>query len=96
MQRAGHEDFATTLIYIREAETFGDVGASFPPLPPAALVKAADRGESSSFWGTFGSTGILPVNPAQEGENPLLATFYGDPSGNRTRVTGVRGRCPNR
>jgi len=25
-----------------------------------------------------------------------LFTTEGDPSGNRTRVTGVRGRCPNR
>lgn len=36
MQRAGHEDFATTQIYIRTAEAVRDgFGAPFPPLPPS-------------------------------------------------------------
>lgn len=49
MQRAGHTDFRTTQIYIREAEAirdgFGDV---FPPLPSALLSPhlSQDRGSS--------------------------------------------------
>ncbi len=34
MQRAGHDRFETTLIYIREAEKLGaGFGEPFPPLP---------------------------------------------------------------
>ncbi len=45
MQRAGHSNFATTLGYIREAESvlegFGDV---FPPLPAALMVPNVTTG----------------------------------------------------
>lgn len=35
MQRAGHSDIATTMIYVRTAEAIGDAfGDVFPPLPP--------------------------------------------------------------
>lgn len=49
-RRAGHADFDTTQIYIREAETLGrDVGAPFPPLPACLLngAKGADPGGDS-------------------------------------------------
>jgi integrase len=36
MHRAGHSDFKTTQLYVREAEAIrGGFGAVFPPLPPA-------------------------------------------------------------
>lgn len=38
-------------------------------------------------------TGAAVVGPVSLG---TMFTTGGDPSGNRTRVTGVRGRCPNR
>jgi hypothetical protein len=47
--RAGHEDFATTQGYIREAESirtgFGDV---FPPLPLALLKLGSSRSQTSN------------------------------------------------
>jgi hypothetical protein len=46
MQRAGHVQFATTLGYIREAETVGrDVGTPFPPLP--SDLGGPDQGSSA-------------------------------------------------
>jgi hypothetical protein len=49
MQRAGHEDFATSQIYIRTAEAvregFGEV---FPPLPATLFGNDDDRGDSRS------------------------------------------------
>jgi hypothetical protein len=36
----------------------------------------------------------FPVTLKAGNDEP--AEFVGDPSENRTRVTGVRGRCPNR
>lgn len=37
-RRMGHTSLATTQRYIREAETLGDVGAPFPPIPESFLV----------------------------------------------------------
>jgi integrase len=48
MQRAGHEDFETTMGYVREAETFGAVSAPFPELPP---LDGPDEGFSE--WGSW-------------------------------------------
>jgi integrase len=42
-QRAGHSGFATTEIYIREAENLGrDFGDPFPPLPPGLTSGVSD------------------------------------------------------
>ncbi len=51
MQRAGHEDFATTQGYIREAERFGEVGnvAPFPSLP-SALILPEKAPETAHDW----------------------------------------------
>jgi integrase len=39
MRRAGHTDFKTTSLYVREAEVLGaSVGAPFPTLPPALFL----------------------------------------------------------
>jgi hypothetical protein len=39
MQRAGHTDFKTTQLYVREAENLRTaIGAPFPPLP-ASIVR---------------------------------------------------------
>jgi integrase len=43
-QRAGHSGFATTEIYIREAENLGrDFGDPFPPLPPGLGLGSPSR-----------------------------------------------------
>lgn len=47
-RRAGHASFATTQIYIREAENLGaDVGAPFGPLPTSFLTKIGAPDQSS-------------------------------------------------
>ena len=57
MRRAGHEDFATTTGYVREAENLvyplGDV---FPPLPPALLESSAESSEGPAQWGLLRET----------------------------------------
>lgn len=46
-RRLGHSDFATTQIYIREAESLGrDVGEPFPELPDALLAAAESLTDS--------------------------------------------------
>ncbi|MDC3989011.1 tyrosine-type recombinase/integrase [Polyangium jinanense] len=51
MQRAGHQNFNSTLIYIREGEALrGNVGEVFPPLPACLLVPA---GEGSAGGGNL-------------------------------------------
>jgi hypothetical protein len=43
--RAGHLDFDTTQLYIREGEALrGDVGEVFPPLPASCSVRPARAG----------------------------------------------------
>jgi hypothetical protein len=38
MQRAGHQSFSTTMLYVREAENLGaHFGTPFPPLPAELL-----------------------------------------------------------
>src|SRR5579863_7203961 len=47
MQRAGHEDFATTQIYIRTAEAVRDgFGTPFPSLPPRSFDPRSVLGQS--------------------------------------------------
>ena len=57
MRRAGHEDIATTMGYIREAENLvtpiGD--AVFPPLP-AALISAGISPEGPATWAQLRET----------------------------------------
>jgi hypothetical protein len=61
-RRAGHADFDTTQIYIREAEALGpDVGKPFPPLPagllggaPAGPYAPVSPGESLEKGATLG------------------------------------------
>lgn len=49
MQRAGHANFSTTQLYIREAESVGvQVGEPFPPLPAALKEKATGNGLSGA------------------------------------------------
>jgi hypothetical protein len=52
-QRAGHADFTTTQIYLREAENLAaGFGTVVPPLPPDLLAKPARaRGVSASAFG---------------------------------------------
>jgi integrase len=55
MQGAGHKNFTTTQIYIREAENVSiPPGSVFPALPASLLVRAAQSSTESSF----GSRGI--------------------------------------
>jgi hypothetical protein len=59
MQRAGHEDFQTTMGYVREAENLAHAigpGDAFPPLPPALLVSQDESQESPSTWGLLRET----------------------------------------
>ncbi|MDI1484491.1 site-specific integrase [Polyangium sp. y55x31] len=51
MQRAGHQNFNSTLVYIREGEALrGNAGEVFPPLPACLLVPA---GEGSAGGGNL-------------------------------------------
>jgi hypothetical protein len=49
MQRAGHSDFDTTQIYLREAENLAaGFGAVFPPIP-ADVLRGWSFGSVSAF-----------------------------------------------
>ncbi len=51
MRRAGHENMATTMAYVREAENLlTSVGDPFPPLPNA-LVSPGESPEGPAYWG---------------------------------------------
>ena len=55
MQRAGHADFTTTRIYLREAEALrAGFGAVFPPLPSALQTKPAKAKRVSASVSAFG------------------------------------------
>lgn len=52
MRRAGHEDIATTMGYVREAENLTTMlGAPFPALPPALCESSAESSEGPAAWG---------------------------------------------
>jgi integrase len=54
MQRAGHADFVTTQIYLREAENLGSgFGAVFPPLPADVLASATSAREARKARGVL-------------------------------------------
>jgi integrase len=56
-QRAGHKHFATTALYIREAETLGvAVGEPFPPLPASLLGQSEGPGPSDPQGPSAGPT----------------------------------------
>jgi integrase len=89
MARAGHEDFATTQGYIREAEAVREgFGVVFPPLPPTLM----EGGE--------GTANMAPPAEGKDEQRPLaggessgessgqLVTSgnYSGGAGNRTRV----------
>ncbi len=81
MQRAGHRNFSTTQLYVREAEAVGiDVGTPFPPLP-ASLLEVNRTAESHKVPAEFSK----------------LSESLGKrcvPNGIRTRVTALKGPCP--
>jgi integrase len=80
MQRAGHEDFQTTMGYVREAENLAHpVGEPFPPLPSILLVSQDESQESPATWGLLRETTWK--------KNSV-------PSGIRTRVTALKGLGP--
>lgn len=63
-RRAGHASFATTQIYIREAENLGaDVGAPFGPLPTSFLTKIGAPDQSS------GHSSERPSTSTEEAKN---------------------------
>jgi integrase len=62
MQRAGHTNFATTQIYIREAETLGvTVGTPFGPLPDELCRPAQD--DQSSRQSSTSSSALTTLAP---------------------------------
>lgn len=51
MRRAGHEDMATTMGYVREAENLvHPIGEPFPGLPCALLESSAESSEGPAYW----------------------------------------------
>jgi hypothetical protein len=67
MQRAGHADFTTTQIYLREAENlnagFGDV---FPPLPPELLARPARARPSGTVSASVSALGVAALAAIRE------------------------------
>lgn len=63
MQRAGHSDLATTMIYVRTAETIGQgFGEVFPPIPEALLEPAPDGESSGESSETLEAPSLLREN----------------------------------
>lgn len=80
MQRAGHTDFKTTQIYIREAENLRrDFGTVFPALPDELLGKATRKATQG--------IGQSPIEAENMRLNELDSTgaesFLGNPSGSK-------------
>lgn len=91
MQRAGHSEFSTTMQYVREAETFGDVGTPFPPLPSLAITEP----ETPSTWGALkGANDPTRIPPRKATRRSLSGRNDGVPSGIRTRVAALKGLSP--
>ncbi|MRG98549.1 tyrosine-type recombinase/integrase [Polyangium spumosum] len=64
MQRAGHQNFNSTLVYIREGEALrGNVGEVFPPLPACLLVPA---GEGSTGGGNLSENSRGGTTPTSQ------------------------------
>ncbi len=82
MRRAGHEDIATTMGYVREAENLvHTVGPSdvFPPLPAPVCFVARNRQKGPPRGLNFANSTV------EKGSVP---------SGIRTRVTALKGLGP--
>ncbi len=79
-RRAGHENMATTMGYVREAENLvTPVGHPFPALPERLLESSLESSEGPATWALLrGST----------------YKRKGVPSGIRTRVTALKGLGP--
>jgi hypothetical protein len=81
--RAGHSDFDTTQLYIREGEALrGDVGEVFPPLPASLL---GPTGEGSDEGGNLSENlSSVPSGARQvsgfAGEAERLASHSGQKS----------------
>lgn len=64
-QRAGHEDFATTQRYLREAETLGrDSGVPFPPLPDDLISSRFSSQAVQVLEFMERDTGLEPATPS--------------------------------
>ena len=84
MALAGHRDARTHARYVELAQA-GPLEIPERALPPAGALR---------FGATAAEVDLgdpLPMLAALQ-----TSRISGDPSENRTRVTGVRGRCPNR
>src|SRR5204863_10217724 len=67
--------------------------------PGDAVQRVLDEGREVGHCLLALTPDPSPERSPQGPESALTALFgwkSGDPTGNRTRVTGVRGRCPNR
>lgn len=78
MKRAGHTEFSTTMGYVREAETLGDVGDPFPALPSLA----AGEPETPSTWGALRGSNKRPGFPPRfPTQAPVSARNSASPAG---------------
>ncbi len=88
-QRAGHEDFDTTQIYVREAEPVREgFGSPFPPLPASLLTRDAVAEAQS----TNPEDGIRLRDSSSVTFSRLTARNYSGVDGTRTR--GLRRDRP--
>lgn len=88
MQRAGHTNFTTTLIYVRQVEAAGfDLGQPFPPLPASSV--AADKGREASSERKSSqkrARNVAPQGDARSCERRRNSRNYGIP-GMPSRLT---------
>ena len=92
MQRAGHQRFETTLLYIREAETLGmNVGEPFPPLPKSLLETVGDQAASATAGRAQSSKAIVHTI-APRGRSRNSKRKVGVPKGIRNVTDRPRGR----
>ena len=89
----------STNIYLKAS--FGSIHPGDPCGPTSRLRVLLLGRLRPSLSGYQQPTGLPPSRPRPKGSIPSLGNLrrflvVGDPCGNRTRVTGVRGRCLNR
>lgn len=80
MARCGHENMATTMGYVREAESLNVPRHTVFPVLPAALNCPPELSEDHQTWGRIG------------GNRSFEARSEGVPSGIRTRSNGAKER----
>ncbi len=78
MQRAGHKNFETTMGYVREAETLGDVGKPFPELPNMSVTEPEGPADWGALRGVDGQRRVSHPFPTQK---TLSARNYASPAG---------------